>query len=754
MLARQGQVVSRHRKRVRRRDIAVVRFVLAGFALGLFVGWAAPARAQYRVSPSAQKSAPVLLNADEVNYDDQLAIVTARGHVEISQGDRVLRADVVSYNRQTNVVSATGNISLMEPTGEVIFADYMELSDDMREGVVQDFRMLLADQSRMAAVSARRADGNTTVARRAVYSPCDLCKQDPTQPPIWQIKAARITHDAAEKEIRYSDAWMEIAGVPILYTPYLSHPDGTVPRRSGFLAPAYLSSSITGPQIITPYYVVVGDSADVTLEPMFFSQQEYPLLGSTYRVKTATGDLTGSASVTQLDSSEDSIHPGTRGHVKANGRFDIDDDWRWGVQAERATDRDYLQRYRLMSRYQFPSSTTLTSDLYTEGFRNRSYAAANAYAFQGLRQTDVTGLSPIVLPTLDYNYVSDPGEYGGHYSFDANALSIYRTHGTQDQRGVLREAWTLPYVAPDGQIYTLTASLREDFYHTSTLGDMQDPFAPSADGAKVRGVPELGMGWRYPFIRRDGDLRTIVEPIVYATAAPVYGNQGAFPNEDSRAVDFDVTNLFRMNRFDGYDRVEGGEHVSYGVNTTFIRNTRGRAAVFLGQSYRLQEGSPFPTGSGLDTQSSNYVGRVLFEPHPWVTSRYSFQLDRASFAPVRETATVSVGPSALRISLNYIFVDARTQPSLTTGNIEQVGGVIDSRLSPHWRVQGRYLTSLSSADAGALAWGGTLFYEDECLVIGLDMTRRFTGTRDAPPDTAFVLRLVFRNLGEVATNVF
>src|SRR4051812_24405859 len=202
---------------------------------------------------------PVVLDADEVQYDDQLGIVTARGHVEITQGDRVLRADVVSYNRQSNVVTASGNVSVTEPTGEVVFSDYVELGQDLTEGVVQNLRMLLADQSRLAAVSASRAGGNTTVARRGVYSPCELCKDDPTRAPLWQIKAARVTHDQSRKEVTYKDAWMEVYGVPIAYTPYFSHPDGTAPRTSGLLAPSYLSTRVTGAGLMVPYYAVIDD---------------------------------------------------------------------------------------------------------------------------------------------------------------------------------------------------------------------------------------------------------------------------------------------------------------------------------------------------------------------------------------------------------------------------------------------------------------------------------------------------------------
>src|SRR5262249_31641062 len=145
------------------------------FALALLVG--AGAAAQNRATVT---DLPVLLTADEVVVDEDLGIVTAQGNVELAQGERVLRADTLTYNRRTSVVTASGNVTTVEPTGEVLSADYVELTSDMREGAMRNLRLLIADQSRFAAVTARRADGSKTIMRKATYSPCEPCREDPT----------------------------------------------------------------------------------------------------------------------------------------------------------------------------------------------------------------------------------------------------------------------------------------------------------------------------------------------------------------------------------------------------------------------------------------------------------------------------------------------------------------------------------------------------------------------------------------------
>ena len=179
---------------------------------------------------------PVLFSADEVNYDNQLDVVIARGHVELSQSGRTLLADQVSYNQRSDTVTANGHVSLIEDaTGATVFGNYVELHDNMKDGFIQDVRMLLADRSRIAGNTGRRYDANRTEIYHGVYSPCDLCKNNPSEPPLWQIKAARIDHDKENQVIEFYNATLDLDGFPIMWTPYLSHPDPTVKRSSGFL---------------------------------------------------------------------------------------------------------------------------------------------------------------------------------------------------------------------------------------------------------------------------------------------------------------------------------------------------------------------------------------------------------------------------------------------------------------------------------------------------------------------------------------
>ena len=76
--------------------------------------------------------------ADEVSYDRDHGLVTATGNVEAWQNDHIIRADKVTFDRNTDVVAAVGHVTMIEPDGQVLFSDYAELTQGMREGVRDD----------------------------------------------------------------------------------------------------------------------------------------------------------------------------------------------------------------------------------------------------------------------------------------------------------------------------------------------------------------------------------------------------------------------------------------------------------------------------------------------------------------------------------------------------------------------------------------------------------------------------------------
>jgi LPS-assembly protein len=177
-------------------------------AIAIMASGAAP-------QPAPPSPRQILLQADQITYDTQKGLVTAQGHVEISDEQRTLLADQVTYDENADRVTASGHVSLQDETGNVAFADQVELTRDLREGALQGFAALLGQKGRLAANSAERKEGRFTIANGAVYTPCEICRETGEQP-TWEIRAARVVHDQLEKKVYFEDASLEFLGVPVL----------------------------------------------------------------------------------------------------------------------------------------------------------------------------------------------------------------------------------------------------------------------------------------------------------------------------------------------------------------------------------------------------------------------------------------------------------------------------------------------------------------------------------------------------------
>ncbi len=731
------------------------RVRLLSGCVGLCV-WVAAASAQsppelpFQTEPSDR---PVVLTADQITYDEQLNVVIAAGNVEISQEARVLRADRVIYNQRTDVVTATGNVILTEADGNVTFAEFAELEGDLANGFVQQVGLLLADNSRLAASSGLRFDnGRTTVVDRAVYSACDLCPTDPERPLVWQIRAVRATHDNEALDVEYRDAFLDFLGVPILYTPYLSHPDPRVERRSGFLAPLIGSTDRLGPFVIPAYYWAIGPDQDATFR--LGATANAGVIGrAEYRRRFENSRFAFDGSVNQSEVAEDFGRPterreeNLRGHLFADGRIDINEHWRAIGRLELVSDPTYLDSFRISDEDVLESRGVL------EGFYGLSYVAAETLGFRDLRLNALE--QPLIAPQLTGSYVGEPGEVmGGQLFADANGLNLLRSDGISTRRFSLSGGWRRDYFTDAGVVTSLTGSLRGDVYASDDLPDPDDPTVLRDGVTAGRLVPAFDAVARYPLVRQAGTWQQLIEPVAAFTAIGDFGNTDDIPNNDSLGVELDEINLFSPNRYPGLDRVEDGLRFTYGLRLGLFAPSGSSATFFLGQSYRFVGGDDALPRSGFEDDASDVVGRLNLSLTQYFGLDWRFRFDPESFDSRRHEVTGFAGVPQLLVSTTYTFGDTLSERAVVGTNAssqsafetEEVVLGVSSRLSQYWTAVGSWRRNINEGENRDIAAG--LIYNDECFTFGVRYIRDFTVNRERDEGTAVFVTIAFRNLGE------
>ena len=703
----------------------------------------APAPAPTAVQPASQ-NAPVTFTADEVQYDQNAALVMARGRVEAFQGGRILRADELTYNRSTGVATARGNVQLIEADGQVMFAESAELSNQMRDGVLEGLRGYLLQNGRIAATGARRTDGSILDLSRVLYTVCDPCKDDPLAPPLWQLRARTATLDRNEQQVRYRGASLDMAGVPVMWLPYFQHPDGSAARQSGFLSPSFGITKYLGGFIEMPYYWAIDESQELVLRPTT-STRVSPNLGLDYRRRFNIGEMEVLSSIGQLDG-RDGTDEGFAGHIFAKGRFSLDETWRAGFDANRASSDQYLRIYR------YGSQRILPTTVFTEGFWGpEGFARFDARAYQGLRSTDDISEIPLVLPNIYADWESPEDSLGGRFTVDTSSFAIFRGTGTSTRRASSRIGYALPRIDDLGGIWTLRAQSDLAAYDFENINLAPNYAKGDANGQSAAANLRAALDWRMPFLRNSGDWGSqVVEPRIQLVTGPMTGSQYRIPNEDSIVYDFTDANLFSLNRFPGRDRQEGGTRADMALRGAWFMPENRQLEALVGRSFRVQEdGGPFYPLSGLENRASDWVSRLTFRPTSWLDLTGRSRREGESLAARTYDVSGTLRPSD-NTSFTVGYLKAPPVPYITPfAQREEIYLGVSQRLGM-WRFSalGRQNIELNRPVAAALS----ALYEDECFIFETRFVKNYAEDQTTnnlyPGATMLLFRFGFKTIGD------
>ncbi len=770
-----------------------------------------PPRQKSKIALDREKSGDkqMLVQAREINYDYNKHTVAAVGGVQIYYGGSTIEADRVTYDQTNKRLRAEGNVRLTEESGNITYGEVMDLTDDYRDGFVDSLHLETPDQTRMAATRADRTNGNYTVFHDGVYTACKPCLDNPKKPPLWQVKAARMVHDQTEKMIYFEDAKIEFFGVPLAWMPYFSAPDPTVKRKTGFLIPWVGSSTLFGQSLEIPYYWALAPNYDATFSPLITTRQGVLLQGE-FRQRTQTGQFdVRAAGIRQLDtnyfkpSSPGVDAPGYRdfrGSIETSGQFAINKNWLWGWDGVLLSDKQFLRDYNpRLSIYRFTDpfaqiANSAISQLYITGQGNRSFFDARTIYYLGFSSADVQSQIPVVHPVIDYNYIFDKPIAGGQLSYNINFTSLSRNQANFDSIGqaaltakltgvdvcatsadpavrnsancVLRGVpgtysrfsaemeWKRSITDSYGQVFTPFAKVRVDAASSQIKNDPGvSNFINTGDNNLVRAMPTIGLEYRYPFISTHSWGTQTIEPIAQVIARPNETQINRFQNEDAQTLVFDDTNLFRVDKFSGYDRVEGGGRANYGTQYTAQFNKGGFANVLFGQSYQLFGENSFAqysttnTGlnSGLDTRASDYVARASFQPNSTYKLTSRFRFDKNDFTLQRSEYEVAANFN--RWSTSLLYGDYAAQPLI--GYTDRRQGLLGTgtlKLDSNWLLRASALYDVRANKFSSNMIG--LGYMDDCLILALNYITNYSyGTGTAVLNHTVMLQLSLRTLG-------
>lgn len=686
-------------------------------------------------------SDPMLLQADEMIYDNENNRVTAKGNVEIYYGNYTLLAERVIYDRNSNTLTAVGNVRIKDPGGSIITADHMTLTDDFRDGFIDALKVVTKQDTRIVAATASREAGNVTVFHDGWFTPCKPCETDPNRAPTWRIRARDIVHRKDEATITYRNAFFDFWGVPVLYLPYFQSADPTVKRKSGFLMPWYSQSDRLGSTILVPYYFALSDTFDFTFAPMWTSEAGVLWTGN-WRHRLASGAYNVDLAGVFNDGTQDKeIENGGRGSVVTKGKFALNPYWSYGWDATYESDDTFRRFYGLDTKLK----TDKVSQIYLEGLHDRNYASMRFYDTNTLLSTKDPLADATVYPIIDYDYILNNPIVGGELSFNSNMMALKNYDGTSSNRGILQAKWRRQLIDPIGQVFTPFAQLRGDLYNVNDFIDPNTGF--EQDENISRGNAVIGAEYRYPWLATTGNVAHVFEPIGQIIVRPdTVGNQGEIPNEDAKSLVFDDTILFDIDKRSGYDRIETGTRANAALRYTAQFYSGAYASATVGQSYQLAGENSFTRDSGLGTTESDYVAAFYLQTAKSIGVVAQARFDEDTLDVKRTTIGTegAVGP------LGFLVYYGQTAPeedfSFNDGQFRQeILGKGALALTNTWALLGSLRYDLENGRP--VTDGVGLRYRNDCLSASVLFEQSNITDQDILPETRISVNFALKYLG-------
>ncbi len=714
---------------------------------------AEPPQPQPEGQPGANSS-QITFEASGANYDDANNTVSVFGNVILRRGDQSIRADQLTWNRASGEIVAQGNIRFVDEDGNQLFTERLELTDEFKAGAMENMLYVLREGGRLAAQSGARGEDGTVVLANAAYSACAVETSDgcPKQP-SWRITAKRVVFDPDKKQVRFFGSQIELFGVRLIPLPTIVISTDGRPI-SGLLIPDIQLSASNGVQFSDTWYQRMGNGGDLAVTGYIFTKA-LPMVSAQYRQLLSTGayQITGYATRSSRIPIGGSTAPDQtdfRGYLYANGKFQFSPNWSLTFSTRIASDRTFLRRYDISRDDRLRSNVTL------ERIDPDSYFSLAGWATQTLRVGDAQGQVPFAIPEIDYRRrLTDP-LLGGRIQLQFNSLAITRTAGQDTQRAFASAQWDLRRITPLGQEVTLTALARGDVYHSD-----ENALSPTVSyrgnpGWQTRGVATMALDVKWPLVGSFLGGTQVLTPRFQIVASPTLRNL-AVPNEDARAIDLEDSNLFALNRFPGYDRIEDGVRFTYGIDWQFER-PGWRINSTIGQSYRLTNlPTLLPDGTGLSSRTSDIVGRTEVRFRDVVKFTHRFRLDKDDFAIRRNEFDAAVGTQRTYLEVGYLRLNRDI-----SGGIEDLKDREELRLAGrvgfarYWSIFGSGVFDLTGhSDDPVLNNSGFqpirtrlgVAYQDDCLEFDLTWRRDYVATGDARRGNTFQIHIAVRNLG-------
>ena len=760
----------------RRDRWSLLRFRRLGIALSLGLAaqflLLAPASAQFLpegfFAQLPEPGAPAQVEANTLNYDAISDVISATGRVVMNYSGYTLGCDSLRFEQGSGAVICEGNVQIKDTQGTLYEAERIEVSGGMKEAFIKSLTLTTTDGARITAGDAKFSETLESVLTDASYSPCGLCIDEKGNRIGWKVKAAKLIQNNETKVVYFEQPSLEVLGLPVAWLPWLSLPDPTNKRNTGFQLPSVDYKAQLGGRLRVPYFIGVGEDTDILLAPQLMTRQGF-LMAATWQQRFDYGAFNIEASgLYQLDPSAFSGTVGDRdyrGAVQTDGQFQVAPGWTAGWNYTAFTDAAYLGDYdfdgagRVVNEvYATHLSDDFFVDVRLQEFKllgNVSEAAQNqqALAVPNARSANYFDLGPNGQVRLDTTFLGVLRDENSYATY--GVVPYVLGYEGQKFHGTAEASWQNQYIVPGGIVATPYLGVRGDVanYEDGTQGDPPIGMAEPADDLLFNVTPVAAMDVRWPMMASSGPDSFLFEPIAQVVWRGSDTSQVGITNDNAHSFVLDDTNLFSYNRFTGTDRQETGLRANIGARYLANFADGGWLELTAGQSFHLAgvnslgviDETNTGVSTGLGDDASYIVVGARGSPFAGLTLGAKAQIDVGgpTIARAGLGADYALG-NGFSVGGDYVYLPADTAIGVADDQHEVTVRAGAPLPFDYWRVEGS--TSWDIATNQWLESTGRIYYDDGYFLAGGFVTA--TGpTHNDPDSLAFGMSLKLKAPG-------
>ena len=695
--------------------------------------------------PNLNNAKEILVYADSISYDEEDNIV-AKGNAKVFQNNKLILSDLIIINKIDKKIILPSKFTFKDEGDNFFQGENGYFLKDLEFAEFDNPKIRLNDGSRLIGKKLKR-NGKIDIITKGVYTPCNsrikignfIC-------PTWQLEGEKILHDNNNLFLYQKHSKMRVLNTPVFYIPYIVAPSPLrKDRKSGFLTPSVALNFFdtkTSQSTSFPYYFNIDIDKELLFTPIinygggvdasqrFIFDYNQILSGGIFKT-----DLTFDSNFENKNSNKWL----TDASLITNFSKNLNHQYRINIDSALQTSKNYIQITKPNDDLSYTNS--LSTNFNLEGFNLRKIddqlnLSINFY--QTNQENEDNKTIPTVFPKFKY------------FSGYQNRLG-YLSHSTYEFYNIFREKSSIIHAKKQQKIshklnfkkeivnFNSKISLDTEIYNQ--LFNTENKLINSNNyktGSYYRLFPILGISTESPFKLKKYFSDLTLNPSLKIVITPGISNSNKLSNEDSTNNDFNIDNIYRLNRFSGNDKMDNSKRITFGLSA-YTSNFNSK----LYQSYEFTKNSNFHKEQGNDDNLSDLIGSIEYYKDNEIS--YNFRYDVNDAYLKKQNINLKSVMTYGTVELSYLDENSKIN-NIVSKDTETINySLLSKKFSKFSKINLSGLYDLKEEINKEYSIGYSYF--DECFGINIDFNRKSYEENNLKPQDILTLMFSFKNIG-------